>query len=157
MAMVMATCLVMLNGMLAVGRHKSAGGLVMVAIMLGRHVLRRGRAGSLTQMMLLGGHVGRGDGRDAVGGHRVLHLIMVAGPRREGRSGMGAATHVGMATLSKMGSGMMVVPPRSAGALVLTLLVLAHGGAGSTITAINSLCVCKIGWALAIGIGRTWL
>ena len=108
-------------------------------------------------MMLLGGHVGRGNRRDAVGGHRVLHLIMVAGPRREGRSGMGAATHVGMATLSTMGSGMMVVPPRSAGALVLTLLVLAHGGAGSTITAINSLCVCKIGWALAIGIGRTWL
>lgn len=140
MAMVMATCLVMLNGMLAVGRHKSAGGLVMVAIMLGRHVLRRGRAGSLTQMMLLGGHVGRGDGRDAVGGHRVLHLIMVAGPRREGRSGMGAATHVGM------GSGMMVVPPRSAGALVLTLLVLAHGGAGSQFTAINNSSVCMQDW-----------
>ena len=98
-------------------------------------------------MVLLGGHVGWGDGRDAVGGHRVLHLMMVAGPRREGRRGVGAATHVGM-TMPVVGSGVVVhaaamrrrrrryeVPPRStstAGALVLTLLELAHGGAGST-------------------------
>ena len=93
--MMMTTSLMMLDGMLAVGRHEGTGSwsmttrtrgvmvlLVMVttmvgrmvvavrrrAIMLGRHVLRRGRAGSLAQMMLLGGHVGRSDGRDAVGG-----------------------------------------------------------------------------------------
>ena len=124
--MMMTTSLMMLDGMLAVGRHEGTGSwsmttrtrgvmvlLVMVttmvgrmvvavrrrAIMLGRHVLRRGRAGSLAQMMLLGGHVGRSDGRDAVGGHRVLHLLVVAGPRREGRRGMGAAAHVGMTTM----------------------------------------------------------
>lgn len=105
--------------------------------MLGRHVLRRGRAGSLAQMMLLGGHVGRSDGRDAVGGHRVLHLVVVAGPRREGRRGMGAAAHVGMTTLMVVHAAMgrrrrryKVSPRPAAGGLVLALLELAHDGGG---------------------------
>ena len=85
--------------------------------------------------------MGRSDGRDAVGGHRVLHLVVVAGLRREGRRGMGAACHVGMATM--MRSRVMIhatmgrrrrryeVSPRpAAGALVLALLELAHGDVG---------------------------
>lgn len=183
--MMMTTSLMMLDGMLAVGRHEGTGswsmttrtrgvmvllvmmvGRMMVAvrrrgIVLRRHVLRRGRAGSLAQMMLLGGHVGRSDGRDAVGGHRVLHLVVVAGPRREGRRGMGAAAHGGTTTLMLM---MVVhaamgrrrrrceVPPRpAAGALVLALLELAHDGGG---VVNNNLLVNKIGWAGVASDGR---
>ena len=166
--MMMTTSLMMLDGMLAVGRHEGTGSwsmttrtrgvmvlLVMVttmagrmvvavgrrAIMLRRHVLRRGRAGSLAQMMLLGGHVGRSDGRDAVGGHRVLHLVVVTGPRREGRRGMRAAAHVGMtamvrswvvvhAAMGRRRRRYKVSPRPAAGALVLALLELAHGDVG---------------------------
>jgi hypothetical protein len=104
--------------------------MVVVAIMLGRHVLRRGRAGSLAQiMLLLGVHMRRGDGRDAIGGHRVLHLVVVAGPRREGRRGMGATT-MSVVIHATMGRGRRrryEAPPRpTARALVLTLLKLAH-------------------------------